>query len=381
MTSPLGAVAGAAFLSILPEIFAGWRIFRGHQRSDLADRHPVRAGRLGRAVALRPPDTGSARCRSRWSSTPSAFVTAGSVRARRRVLDGCVRRANGSELIGPNGAGKRRSSTPRPASPLSTGTITLGTRRLDGCPRIASPGRHRAHVPKHPAVRERLDVRTNLAAGAYARPGRLPTTRRERCSNAPASRTSTSTRSHSALPCRRSAPARDRARVGGVPGDPDAGRTGGRHEPGLETARLGRTIRALANDGIGILLIEHDMTLVRGGGSRHTGGARNFGEVFGPRHAGRNRARSGVLSKRISAQRRHCPSTRLRTGLMALLDVSGLRAGYGKIESARTVDVALEPARCARSSARTARARRRCCSRSPRSFPSAAAASSSTAPT
>jgi ABC-type branched-subunit amino acid transport system ATPase component len=45
-----------------------------------------------------------------------------------------------------------------------------------------------------------------------------------------------------------------------------------------ETARLVETIRALAGDGIGILLIEHDMTLVRAACDHVV--VLNFGEVL-----------------------------------------------------------------------------------------------------
>jgi ABC-type branched-subunit amino acid transport system ATPase component len=45
-----------------------------------------------------------------------------------------------------------------------------------------------------------------------------------------------------------------------------------------ETARLVETIRALARDGIAILLIEHDMTLVRAACDHVV--VLNFGEVL-----------------------------------------------------------------------------------------------------
>jgi hypothetical protein len=65
---------------------------------------------------------------------------------------------------------------------------------------------------------------------------------------------------------------------------------------------------------------------------------------------------------------------------MALLEVSGLRAGYGKIDILHDVDVALEE-RSARSSAQTAPARRRYSSRFRPSSQSAPARCTSTAQT
>ena len=77
-------------------------------------------------------------------------------------------------LIGPNGAGKTTliNATTGIAT-LATGTIALGARRLDGLPphRIARAGIARTY--QNIRLFGALDVRTNLAAGAYAQPGRL----------------------------------------------------------------------------------------------------------------------------------------------------------------------------------------------------------------
>src|SRR5580658_4382056 len=77
-------------------------------------------------------------------------------------------------LIGPNGAGKTTLiNATTGIAPLAGGTIALGSRRLDGRPphRIARAGISRTY--QNIRLFGSLDVRTNLAAGAYAQPGRL----------------------------------------------------------------------------------------------------------------------------------------------------------------------------------------------------------------
>jgi ABC-type branched-subunit amino acid transport system ATPase component len=77
-------------------------------------------------------------------------------------------------LIGPNGAGKTTLiNAATGVTRLSGGTVALGSRRLDGLPphRIARAGLARTY--QNIRLFGALDVRANLAAGAYARPGRL----------------------------------------------------------------------------------------------------------------------------------------------------------------------------------------------------------------
>jgi ABC-type branched-subunit amino acid transport system ATPase component len=181
-------------------------------------------------------------------------------------------------LIGPNGAGKTTliNATTGIAT-LATGTIALGARRLNGIPphRIARAGIARTY--QNIRLFGALDVRTNLAAGAYAQPGKLTDDAArallERAGvahldfDAPAS----------ALPYgdqRRLEIARALAAHPAILmlDEPAAGMNP------AETARLVETIRALAREGIGILLIEHDMTLVRAACDHVV--VLNFGEVL-----------------------------------------------------------------------------------------------------
>jgi ABC-type branched-subunit amino acid transport system ATPase component len=181
-------------------------------------------------------------------------------------------------LIGPNGAGKTTLiNATTGIAPLAGGTIALGSRRLDGLPphRIARAGVARTY--QNIRLFGSLDVRTNLAAGAYAQPGRLS----DQAAHALLERAGVA---HldldalaSALPYgdqRRLEVARALAARPAILmlDEPAAGMNP------IETARLGTTIRALANDGIGILLIEHDMTLVRAVSDHIV--VLNFGEVL-----------------------------------------------------------------------------------------------------
>jgi ABC-type branched-subunit amino acid transport system ATPase component len=181
-------------------------------------------------------------------------------------------------LIGPNGAGKTTLiNATTGIAPLTGGTIALGSRRLDGLPphRIARAGISRTY--QNIRLFGSLDVRTNLAAGAYARPGRLSDdAARALLARAGVAQLDLDALA-SALPYgdqRRLEIARALAAQPAILmlDEPAAGMNP------TETARLGSTIRALANDGIGILLIEHDMTLVRAVSDHIV--VLNFGEVL-----------------------------------------------------------------------------------------------------
>jgi ABC-type branched-subunit amino acid transport system ATPase component len=181
-------------------------------------------------------------------------------------------------LIGPNGAGKTTliNATTGIAT-LTTGTIALGTRRLNGLPphRIARAGIARTY--QNIRLFGALDVRTNLAAGAFAQPGRLT----DDAARALLERAGVS---HLALDALASAlPYGDQRRLeiaralASQPAilmldEPAAGMNP------TETAHLVETIRALARRGIGVLLIEHDMTLVRAACDQVV--VLNFGEVL-----------------------------------------------------------------------------------------------------
>jgi ABC-type branched-subunit amino acid transport system ATPase component len=181
-------------------------------------------------------------------------------------------------LIGPNGAGKTTLiNATTGLAPLASGTITLDGKRIDGLPphRIARAGIARTY--QNIRLFGALDVRANLAAGAIARPGR-PTTDEL-----------------TALLQRSGIPHVDlNARAGSLPyGDqrrleiaralaaaptvvmldePAAGMNPS------ETTRLVETIRAIAAAGIAVLLIEHDMTLVRAACDSVV--VLNFGEII-----------------------------------------------------------------------------------------------------
>jgi branched-chain amino acid transport system permease protein len=122
-----------------------------------------------------------------------------------------------------------------------------------------------------------LDVFANLAAGAFARPGRLDaahaTALLERAGIAHLDLTARA----GALPYgdqRRLEIARALAAAPSIVmlDEPAAGMNP------TETAHLVETIRAIAASGIGVLLIEHDMSLVRAACDRVV--VLNFGEVI-----------------------------------------------------------------------------------------------------
>ena len=100
-----------------------------------------------------------------------------------------VERGHVLGLIGPNGAGKTTLvNATTGLAPLASGTVALDGARLDGLPphRIARAGIARTY--QNIRLFGALDVRANLAAGAYARPGRLDRrVQSPRCSSAPAS--------------------------------------------------------------------------------------------------------------------------------------------------------------------------------------------------
>jgi ABC-type branched-subunit amino acid transport system ATPase component len=166
-------------------------------------------------------------------------------------------------LIGPNGAGKTTLvDATTGLAPLASGTIALDGVRIDGMPphRIARAGIARTY--QNIRLFGALDVAANLAAGAFARRARL------------------TGGEITALLERAGIPAIDlAARAGSLPyGDQrrleiaralaSAPKVLMLDEPAAgmnpsETTRLVETIRAIASSGIAVLLIEHDMTLVR----------------------------------------------------------------------------------------------------------------------
>ena len=132
-------------------------------------------------------------------------------------------------LIGPNGAGKTTLiNAATGIATLASGTIALGARRLDGLPphRIARAGIARTY--QNIRLFGALDVRTNLAAGAYAQPGRLSDDCCERFPRPRRRSAHSPRRARVGAAVRRSAPARDRARARVASGDPDARRAGAR---------------------------------------------------------------------------------------------------------------------------------------------------------
>jgi ABC-type branched-subunit amino acid transport system ATPase component len=181
-------------------------------------------------------------------------------------------------LIGPNGAGKTTLvNATTGLAPLTSGTIALDGKRIDGLPphRIARAGIARTY--QNIRLFGALDVRANLAAGAFARPGRL------------------TPEEFATLLDRAGIPHVDlAAKAGSLPyGDQrrlEIGRALAAapavvmlDEPAAgmnpsETTRLVETIRAIAATGIAVLLIEHDMTLVRAACDSVV--VLNFGEII-----------------------------------------------------------------------------------------------------
>ena len=181
-------------------------------------------------------------------------------------------------LIGPNGAGKTTLiNAATGIATLASGTIVLGGKRLDGAPphRIARAGIARTY--QNIRLFGKLSVRTNLAAGAFARPGTLSDdAARVLLARAGVAHLDLDMAA-SALPYgdqRRLEIARALAAKPAILmlDEPAAGMNP------TETAHLVRTIRTLAQSGIGILLIEHDMSLVRAACDAVV--VLNFGEVL-----------------------------------------------------------------------------------------------------
>ena len=181
-------------------------------------------------------------------------------------------------LIGPNGAGKTTLvNATTGLAPLASGTIALDGKRIDGLPphRIARAGIARTY--QNIRLFGALDVRANLAAGAFARPGRLTpeelTTLLERAGIPHVDPTAKA----GSLPYgdqRRLEIGRALAAAPAVVmlDEPAAGMNP------AETTRLVDTIRAIATAGIAVLLIEHDMTLVRAACDSVV--VLNFGEII-----------------------------------------------------------------------------------------------------
>ncbi|MEA2785113.1 MAG: branched-chain amino acid transport system ATP-binding protein livM [Candidatus Eremiobacteraeota bacterium] len=181
-------------------------------------------------------------------------------------------------LIGPNGAGKTTLvNATTGLAPLASGTISLDGKRIDGLPphRIARAGIARTY--QNIRLFGALDVRANLAAGAFARPGRLTAEEFAALLDRAGIAHVELTAKAGALPYgdqRRLEIGRALAAAPGVVmlDEPAAGMNPS------ETTRLVDTIRAIAASGIAVLLIEHDMTLVRAACDAVV--VLNFGEVI-----------------------------------------------------------------------------------------------------
>jgi ABC-type branched-subunit amino acid transport system ATPase component len=181
-------------------------------------------------------------------------------------------------LIGPNGAGKTTLiNAVTGIAPLAAGRITLGALRLDGLPphRIARAGIARTY--QNIRLFGALDVRTNVVAGAFAHPGRpaddAVRALLERAGIAYAELgVKASTLAYGDQ--RRLEIARALAARPAIVmlDEPAAGMNP------AEGAQLVTTIRAIAAAGIGVLLIEHDMPLVRAACDRVV--VLNFGQVL-----------------------------------------------------------------------------------------------------
>ncbi len=204
-------------------------------------------------------------------------VTYGGVRAlSHATLDVVPGRVLG--LIGPNGAGKTTLiNATTGIVPLSAGNVRLGDRSLRGIAphRIARAGIARTY--QNIRLFGALDVFANLAAGAFARPGRLDAARAQRLlERAGIAHVALSTGAGT-LPYgdqRRLEIARALAAEPAIVmlDEPAAGMNP------TETGHLVETIRAIAASGIGVLLIEHDMTLVRAACDDVV--VLNFGEII-----------------------------------------------------------------------------------------------------
>lgn len=181
-------------------------------------------------------------------------------------------------LIGPNGAGKTTLvNATTGLAPLARGTIALNGKRIDGLAphRIARAGIARTY--QNIRLFGALDVRANLAAGHFSRPGRLDDA-------ALAVLLERAGISHVELGAHAGVlPYGDQRRLEiarALAAEPTAVML---DEPAAgmnpaETARLVKTIRAIAAADIAVLLIEHDMPLVRAACDDVV--VLNFGEVI-----------------------------------------------------------------------------------------------------
>jgi ABC-type branched-subunit amino acid transport system ATPase component len=166
-------------------------------------------------------------------------------------------------LIGPNGAGKTTLvNATTGLAPLASGSITLDGTRIDGLPphRIARAGIARTY--QNIRLFGALDVRANLAAGAFARPGRLQDDALRSLLERAGIPQLDPAASAGSLPYgdqRRLEIARVLAAAPSVAmlDEPAAGMNP------ADTGRLVETIRTIASAGIAVLLIEHDMRLIR----------------------------------------------------------------------------------------------------------------------
>ena len=268
VTNPIGAVVGAALLSTLPEMIRGLQDFREVKRSDPA--RLILFAPAGIAGLGAPP--GSPR------EPRLAGVGVRTAGARADDVSLAVEQGEILGLIGPNGAGKTTLINVLTGSTaLESGTIELAGRRIDGLPvhRIARAGIARTY--QNIRLFGALDVRTNLSAGAFAQPGRLSAADArsllERVGiahvplDAPASALPYGDQRRleiaRALAARPTILMLDESAAGMNP---------------AETSRLAETIRTIAREGAGVLLIEHDMTLVRAACDAVV--VLNFGEVL-----------------------------------------------------------------------------------------------------
>jgi ABC-type branched-subunit amino acid transport system ATPase component len=166
-------------------------------------------------------------------------------------------------LIGPNGAGKTTLvNAATGLTSLSSGTVTLDGVRIDGLPphRIARAGIARTY--QNIRLFAALDVRANLAAGHFARTGRLGEDEMRVLLERVAITHLDPRAQAGTLPYgdqRRLEIARALAAEPRILmlDEPAAGMNP------AETGRLVETIRTIAASGIGVLLIEHDIALVR----------------------------------------------------------------------------------------------------------------------
>jgi len=181
-------------------------------------------------------------------------------------------------LIGPNGAGKTSLiNAVTGIVGIDAGNIRLGEKRIDGIPphRIARAGIARTY--QNIRLFGALDVRTNLAAGAFTKKNRAG----EDILRAILARVDLADVDLDAAAASISYGDQRRLEIARALAsepkvilldEPAAGMNP------VETARLTSIIRAIATSGIGVLLIEHDMMLVRSACDAVV--VLNFGEVI-----------------------------------------------------------------------------------------------------